>query len=48
MIKITKSILRYFTLEWSLENRKKILKTFKIGVQKRRIVLNDVIEEKTF
>ena len=48
MIKITKSILRYFTLKWTLENRKKILKTFKIGVQKRKIVLNDVVEEKTF
>ena len=48
MVKITKSILKYFTLKWTLENRKKILKTFKIGVQKRKIVLNDVVEEKTF
>ena len=48
MVKITKSILKYFTLKWTLENRKKILKTFKIGVQKRKIILNDIVEEKTF
>ncbi len=48
MVKITKSILKYFTLKWTLENRKKILKTFKIGVQKRKVVLNDVVEEKRF
>ncbi|MCM1195832.1 MAG: hypothetical protein NC310_02025 [Roseburia sp.] len=48
MVKITKSILKYFTIKWTLENRKKILKTFKIGVQKRKIVLNDKVEEKTF
>lgn len=47
MIKITKTILTYFSKEWSIENKKRILKTFKIRVSNKKVLLKDNFCQKT-